>query len=59
MKVALTLRDFLDTYFDNVRTFIIVSTTPIIVFSDTIYNYITPTHHAWTLMNELNLGDKY
>lgn len=48
MKVALTLRDFLDTYFDNVRTFIIVSTTSNIVFSDTDYNYITPTRHAWS-----------
>lgn len=48
MKVALTLRDFLDTYFDNVCTFIIVSTASEIVFSDTIHNYITPTRHAWS-----------
>ena len=48
MKVALTLRDFLDTYLDNACSYIIVSTTHNIVFSDTIYNYITPTHHAWS-----------
>lgn len=48
MKVALTLRDFLDTYFDSVCTYIIVSTTTNTGFSDTAYNYITPTHHAWS-----------
>ena len=41
MKVALTLKDFLDTYFDNTRTFILVSTPP-------DHNYIIPTRHAWS-----------
>lgn len=41
MKVALTLKDFLDTYFDNVCTFIIVVSSP-------GYKYIIPTRHAWS-----------
>lgn len=41
MKVALTLRDFLDTYFANDCTFVMV-----LSFSD--YKYIMPTNHAWS-----------
>ena len=40
MKVALTLRDFLDTYFDNDCTFILVTS-----FSNN--KFIIPTEHAW------------
>lgn len=42
MKVALTLRDFLDTYFSNTRIFIFIVT------SSPDYEYITPTRHAWS-----------
>lgn len=50
MKVALTLRDFLDTYFDNASRFIIVSTPPDHNYITPAYhaNYITPAYHAWS-----------